>query len=993
MNRRAFWSLAVPILCVLQGLVRPGPAVGGVNAGGVLLVHCNPAMEVPGEATFVDGGLAACDSAVVQAPADSTVLWFIYAAFPSGSSPRLKVVTFGCQFDADSVGILWAAPRPGSSELRYEPTAYWPYPGSGTMMGFTEALTDSVDEIYCFAGYGPEGENFALVANPDSVQGGVFADDGTPSELDAIADFGSLGFGVAGALACPQPADTSGEQNSASQQGEGEPAPEEGDDGDQGSESVPLTNEVEVYLDPAAIQFDSQETAALPLTSVTFVPAELRDSLQALGVATIRKSYPGSLLADSVAYNGRGELVHLPDISSFYVAKLATPEAALQALPVMARIPQIQVATVVPEANGHTAANDPYYDSWQWISHDAQWHLRNGGGRTTDEPNAPCDTAQAGYDIHAEAAWAHTYGDSTITIGMVDTGIFGGTLGAPKHEDLPVIPLTSEERQRIQVHPDIEWCDGHGGTMAGLAGARTNNGRGVAGVCGNCSLLDIEVSGCSTTACQTHSDSCQSIDRDWRTKMDNAFGLSLPDGKRLRIINMEVVDEGGSSPAAVTLSWRRYLLDAVFVAPSKDNNTTSQPNVHTITPANLPFVLGVGGSTWRGLFWEYATSCYDSPDNGTTIGPSDFPINLGHGSIVDLCAPASGKMVTTVNDSRGYYTTTGQCSGASAMVSGAAALVMSAWSGYEEPSADDVVGILVASADPFAESPDAPASYTRACTSCPRAFYGNGILNAEDAVTLAEDYNSYYVPTVRIASRYSNIIPGTWHYDEVYREAPFGGDSTYVQYRVSAQIQTSGPFHGARSAVYLKRLGWARPSAATTNTFAACSREVWQRIFLARQGVRDCHMGPIDPGTGRAWISGYDYAVFPRGHEEAIHYLVGQDQVRMTYVVPEIPVSTGVEDRNCAVLPAIAVGAPTNPVRGACDIQFTARTAGDLRADVVDVSGRVVQTLINGHVAGGRYRLTWEARSGDGARAAAGVYWIRFVMNGHREAKRIVVVR
>jgi hypothetical protein len=160
-------------------------------------------MEVPGEATFVDGELAACDSAVVEAPADSTVLWFLYAAFPSGSSPRLKVVTFGCQFDADSVGLLWAAPRPGSSELRYEPTASWPYPGSGTMMGFAEALTDSVDEIYCFAGYGPEGETFAVVANPDSVQGGVFADDGTPSTLDSIADFGSLGFGMAGWHPCP----------------------------------------------------------------------------------------------------------------------------------------------------------------------------------------------------------------------------------------------------------------------------------------------------------------------------------------------------------------------------------------------------------------------------------------------------------------------------------------------------------------------------------------------------------------------------------------------------------------------------------------------------------------------------------------------------------------------------------------------------------------------------------------------------------------------
>jgi hypothetical protein len=169
------------------------------------------------------------------------VLWFVYAAFPSGSSPRVTVVSFGCQFDADSVGILWSAAPPGSTALRYEPEAgnnvFWPYPGTGELLGFASPLTGTLNEIYCFAGYGPQGESFFVVANPDSVQGGVFADDGSPSELDPIEEYGALGFGRAGTLACPvfdsqqgQPGDGQAEnqqQNSGQAGGEDGPhAPE-----------------------------------------------------------------------------------------------------------------------------------------------------------------------------------------------------------------------------------------------------------------------------------------------------------------------------------------------------------------------------------------------------------------------------------------------------------------------------------------------------------------------------------------------------------------------------------------------------------------------------------------------------------------------------------------------------------------------------------------------------------------------------------------------
>jgi len=124
-----------------------------------LIVHYNTSLESTGGTDVRDGGLAACDSAVVQAPADSIVLWFVYAAFPPEASPRVKTVTFGCEFDENQVGLLWWATRPGATEILAQQEASWPYTGSGTSIAFSSALTETVDEIYAFAGYGPEGRH------------------------------------------------------------------------------------------------------------------------------------------------------------------------------------------------------------------------------------------------------------------------------------------------------------------------------------------------------------------------------------------------------------------------------------------------------------------------------------------------------------------------------------------------------------------------------------------------------------------------------------------------------------------------------------------------------------------------------------------------------------------------------------------------------------------------------------------------------------------
>jgi hypothetical protein len=390
-------------------------AIAGPNAGGVLLVHCNPALTVPGEATFVDGGLAACDRAVVQAPADSTVLWFLYAAFPLNSSPSVSVVSFGCQFDADSVGILWSAAPPGSAALRYEPEAgngvYWPYPGTGELLGFANPLTGTLNEIYVFAGYGPTGETFSVVANPDSVQGGRFADDGTPSELDEIADYGSLGFGAAGYAPCPIQ-DSPGGPNAPNQAGGAVPeTPETPGEPEGGDPDQPLVfddcapNVVVIRFAANVISFpenpEAHEHFTQPLSAAEFVRSDLDSVLSDVGVQTFETVAPQwRHMTDEDMVDIHGRRVDLVDFTDVYRVTLSgakTLDSVISELSERSGIQHVECDRI----------GSLFMEDSLWTQ---QWPFLNLGQ----------DDCTWGYDMNALEAW--TLQDSAGTkIGISDT--------------------------------------------------------------------------------------------------------------------------------------------------------------------------------------------------------------------------------------------------------------------------------------------------------------------------------------------------------------------------------------------------------------------------------------------------------------------------------------------------------------------------------------------------------------------------------------------
>jgi thermitase len=112
--------------------------------------------------------------------------------------------------------------------------------------------------------------------------------------------------------------------------------------------------------------------------------------------------------------------------------------------------------------------NDPYYSTpypTSYYGNIAQW---------------------APQFIGADQAWDSTLGDPSIIIAIVDTGIDAN------HPDLAgKIVLAKNFVKGERVSDSF----GHGTHVAGIAAAQINNGTGIDGICGRCSLMSVKVLG------------------------------------------------------------------------------------------------------------------------------------------------------------------------------------------------------------------------------------------------------------------------------------------------------------------------------------------------------------------------------------------------------------------------------------------------------------------------------------------------------------------
>ncbi len=80
-----------------------------------------------------------------------------------------------------------------------------------------------------------------------------------------------------------------------------------------------------------------------------------------------------------------------------------------------------------------------------------------------------------------------------------------------------------------------------------------------------------------------------------------------------------------------------------------------------------------------------------------------------------------------------------------------------------------------------------------------------------------------------------------------------------------------------------------------------------------------------------------------------------------------------------------------NPSRGAARIAFSLPKAGNVRLQILDLQGRLVETLMDGTQSAGRHETIWKAAAS--GRAHSGMYYVRLEAMGRRMVKSMLVVQ
>jgi len=116
------------------------------------------------------------------------------------------------------------------------------------------------------------------------------------------------------------------------------------------------------------------------------------------------------------------------------------------------------------------------------------------------------------------------------------------------------------------------------------------------------------------------------------------------------------------------------------------------------------------------------------------------------------------------------------------------------------------------------------------------------------------------------------------------------------------------------------------------------------------------------------------------------------DDVRLLAPAPpegEVYPPTHPATRNGAL--ALATGA--NPSRGQTELVLTLAAGRDVRAELLDATGRLVRTLWQGELPAGTHQLPWNGRDDRGRPVPAGRYWAQVVAGPDRTARALTVLR
>ncbi len=327
------------------------------------------------------------------------------------------------------------------------------------------------------------------------------------------------------------------------------------------------------------------------------------------------------------------------------------------------RNPMIEAAEPNMVIRAHFDPNDPYYQDGH------QWALKNTG------QSPPGGTSDA--DIDAPEAWEITRGSSSIIIAILDSGIpmVGGSLS---HSDLNDASKFILGPDYIDIPADgVKDGLGHGTHVTGIAAAETDNTTGIAGACGNCRVMVIQVFNAYGSG-------------TWGA-FYNGVVYAVDNGAE--VINFS---GGGSSPSSTAEQGVQYAYNngvPIVVSSGNNNGSVLWPAAYSTSYSN---VIAVGATEYDDLRASYSN--YGSQLNVVAPGgahDAGYPVDAG-----DIYSTMPNYSVTLngspyyVSQNYGYLPGTSM---AAPHVSGLAGLLLSLDSSLEpwqlrktiELSADD----------------------------------------------------------------------------------------------------------------------------------------------------------------------------------------------------------------------------------------------------------------------------------------------------------------
>lgn len=513
-------------------------------------------------------------------------------------------------------------------------------------------------------------------------------------------------------------------------------------------------------------------------------------------------------LRDGHAIEGRSQVIH--GDKSLTSAELAARLAA---------DPDVEYA--VPDLRRHALAlpNDPLFAASASISPAVgQWYLRS--------PDATAVSA-----INASAAWAITTGSPAVVVADLDTGV------RFDHPDLTNKLLPGRNFVSANGVTGTGWsadasdpgdwttagqCGGsdpatpsswHGTQTAGLIGAQTDNGIGMASIGYQVKVLPVRVLG-----------PCGGYDSDIIAALLWAGGVApnpVANPTPARVINLSL-GSSGNCTAAYADALNQLTAAGVAVVAAAGN----EEGVAVGTPANCPGVIAVTGVRQVGTKVGFSS-----------VGP-EVAISAPAGNCVNLSGPCLYPILTTTNsglttpvanDNR-YTDSTDYSVGTSfstPLVAGTVALMLSSNPALMPAQ---VKSMLQGAARPFPTQPagstvpvcQPPSAVAQDECYCTTSTCGAGLLDAGAAVAAAA---AGATPTASIHAASTAVSAGSSvDFDGSGSIAPAGRAIASYRWAITAGAGIaafSGPTNGATATVTTSGAGSFTVQLTVTDNIGA----------------------------------------------------------------------------------------------------------------------------------------------------------------------------